>query len=114
MLKPLHDNVVLAPLEAEERTAGGIVLPDSAQEKQARGQVVAVGPGRLLKDGRRGPMSVKVGDRVITSKYGGTEVKLGNKRYLILGEDDIYAVEEAETAPKPARRASRAKGKTSR
>jgi len=100
MLKPLHDNVIVEPLEAEEKTSGGILLPDTAKEKPARGKVIAVGPGRLLKDGKRAPMAVKRGERVIFSKYGGTQVKIGQKEYLVIHEDDVYAVEEEERPAK--------------
>ncbi|MBE3549958.1 MAG: Heat shock protein 60 family co-chaperone GroES [Brockia lithotrophica] len=93
MLKPLSDRVVVEPLEREERTAGGIVLPDTAKEKPQEGRVVAVGPGRY-EDGKLVPMEVKVGDRVIFSKYAGTEVKVKDKEYLILREADILAIVE--------------------
>jgi len=91
MLKPLSDRVVVEALEREERTAGGIVLPDTAKEKPQEGRVVAVGPGRY-EDGKLVPMELKVGDRVIFSKYAGTEVKVKDKEYLILREADILAI----------------------
>jgi chaperonin GroES len=91
MLKPLADRVVVRPLEREEKTASGILLPDTAKEKPQEGEVVAVGPGRY-EDGQRIEMDVKVGDRVIFSKYAGTEVKVDNEELLILRESDILAV----------------------
>jgi chaperonin GroES len=90
-LRPLDDRVVVEPLEAEEVTAGGIVLPDAAQEKPQRGKVIATGPGRLLDSGNRGELSVKVGDEVIYGKYGGSEVEVEGEEYKILRESDILA-----------------------
>jgi chaperonin GroES len=90
-LRPLDDRVVVEPMEAEERTAGGIVLPDAAQEKPQRGKVVAVGPGRLLDSGNRGELSVTIGDEVIFGKYGGTEVEVDGREVKILRESDILA-----------------------
>jgi chaperonin GroES len=90
-LRPLDDRVVVQPLEAEEVTAGGIVLPDAAQEKPQRGKVVAVGPGKLLDSGKRGELSVKVGDEVIFGKYGGSEVEVNGEEFKILRESDILA-----------------------
>jgi chaperonin GroES len=98
-LRPLGDRVVVKPVEEEERTPGGIVLPDVAKEKPQQGEVVAVGPGELNERGERNPMDVKVGDRVIYSKYAGTEVKLGEEEYLILRQSDILAIVEKEAAP---------------
>ena len=91
-LKPLADRVVVKKLEAEERTAGGIVLPDTAKEKPQQGEVLAVGPGRVDEKGNRQPMEVKVGDKVLFAKYSGTEVKFDGVEYLILAERDILAV----------------------
>lgn len=91
-LKPLGDRVVIKPQPREEVTKSGIVLPDTAKEKPQEGIVVAVGPGRLLEDGKRAPMEVNEGDRVIYAKYAGTEIKLEDEDYLILGEKDILAV----------------------
>lgn len=91
-LKPLGDRVVVTVVEEEETTAGGIVLPDTAKEKPQKGEVVAVGSGKLLDNGERVPLEVKVGDKVIFAKYGGTEVKLNGKEYLILRESDILAI----------------------
>ncbi len=90
-LKPLDDRVVVQPVEAEERTAGGIVLPDAAKEKPQRGTVKAVGPGRLLETGERCPLSVAVGDQVLFSKYGGTDIEVDGKEVKILRESDILA-----------------------
>jgi chaperonin GroES len=90
-LRPLDDRVVVKPLEAEETTAGGIVLPDSAREKPQRGKVVAVGPGKLLDSGNRGQLSVSIGDEVIFGKYGGSEVEVDGIDYKILRESDILA-----------------------
>jgi chaperonin GroES len=90
-LRPLDDRVVVEPLEAEEMTAGGIVLPDAAQEKPQRGKVIATGPGKLLDSGNRGELSVKVGDEVIYGKYGGSEIEVEGDEYKILRESDILA-----------------------
>lgn len=90
-LKPLDDRVVVEPLSAEEKTAGGIVLPDSAKEKPQRGKVVAVGPGRLLDSGERHPISLVVGDEVLFAKYGGTEIEVDGVDVKILRESDILA-----------------------
>jgi chaperonin GroES len=90
-LKPLEDRVVVKPGEGEETTASGLVIPDTAKEKPQEGEVVAVGPGRFEK-GERIPMDIKVGDTVIYSKYGGTEVKLSGDEYLILSARDLLAV----------------------
>ncbi|NLY11340.1 MAG: co-chaperone GroES [Firmicutes bacterium] len=93
-LKPLSDRVVVKVLEAEEKTASGIVLPDTAKEKPQQGKVVAVGPGRYADDGKVIPMQVKEGNTVIFAKYGGTEVKYQGEEYLILKETDILAIVE--------------------
>lgn len=90
-IRPLDDRVVVEPLEAEETTAGGIVLPDSAKEKPQRGTVVAVGAGRLLDNGQRGELSVAVGDQVIYGKYGGTDIEINGNEVKILRESDILA-----------------------
>jgi chaperonin GroES len=90
-LRPLDDRVVVQPVEAEERTAGGIVLPDAAREKPQRGKVVAVGAGKLLDNGQRGQLSVAVGDEVIYGKYGGTDIELNGDEVKILRESDILA-----------------------
>jgi chaperonin GroES len=90
-LKPLDDRVVVEPLTAEEKTAGGIVLPDTAKEKPQRGKVVAVGPGRLLDSGERHPVSLSVGDEVLFAKYGGTDIEIDKRDVKILRESDILA-----------------------
>ena len=90
-IRPLDDRVVVKPIDAEEMTAGGIVLPDSAQEKPQRGKVVAVGPGRLLDNGQRGELSVAVKDEVIYGKYGGTDIEINGDEVKILRESDILA-----------------------
>jgi len=94
-IKPLEDRVLVESLEAEQTTASGLVIPDTAKEKPQEGKVVAVGPGRFDEDGeKRIPLDVKVGDVVIYSKYGGTEVKYGGQEYLLLGARDILAIVE--------------------
>lgn len=92
MLRPLADRVVVKALEGEEKTSGGIILPDTAKEKPQKGKVIAVGEGRVLKDGKRAPLSVKKGDTVIYAKYGGTEVKVNGDEVLVLREEDILGV----------------------
>lgn len=94
MLKPLGDRVVIELVEAEEKTASGIVLPDTAKEKPQEGKVVAVGTGRVLDNGERVSLEVSVGDRIIFSKYAGTELKYEGTEYLILRESDILAIVE--------------------
>jgi chaperonin GroES len=90
-LRPLDDRVVVKPVEAEERTAGGIVLPDTAKEKPQRGKVVSVGPGKLLENGSRGTLSVAIGDEVIYGKYSGTDIEIEGDDVKILRETDILA-----------------------
>ena len=90
-LQPLADRVVIKPIEREEVTKGGIILPDTAREKPQEGEVLAVGPGRLSEDGKRIAMDVKVGDRVIYARYAGTEIKIDDEEYVILRENDILA-----------------------
>jgi chaperonin GroES len=92
-IKPLEDRIVVQPLEAEQTTASGLVIPDTAKEKPQEGTVLAVGPGRF-EDGQRLPIDVKVGDVVIYSKYGGTEVKYNGEEYLVLSARDVLAVLE--------------------
>ena len=91
-VRPLDDRVVLQPCNPEEVTAGGIVLPDSAQEKPQRGTIIATGPGKLLDSGERGAVDVKVGDEVFYGKYAGTDVEINGEEYVILRESDILAV----------------------
>jgi chaperonin GroES len=90
-IKPLEDRVVVRTLEAEQTTASGLVIPDTAKEKPQEGEVVAVGPGRIDDNGQRVPLDVEVGDKVIYSKYGGTEVKYGGEEFLILSARDLLA-----------------------
>ena len=90
--RPLHDRVLVESLESEEKTAGGIIIPDSAKEKPQEGKVIAVGPGTKTEDGKIIPMDVKVGDRVLFGKWSGTEVKIDGKEYSIMKESDIMGV----------------------
>jgi chaperonin GroES len=90
-LQPLDDRIVIKRLEAEEKTAGGIVLPDTAKEKPQRGEVIAVGPGKLLDSGKRAALEISVGDIVLFGKYSGTEVKIGGEECLIVRESDLLA-----------------------
>jgi chaperonin GroES len=90
-LQPLDDRIVVKRLEAEEKTAGGILLPDSAKEKPQKGEVLATGPGKLLENGKRAAMEVKVGDTVLFGKYSGTEVKVSGEECLIIRESDLLA-----------------------
>ncbi|HQF43243.1 MAG TPA: co-chaperone GroES [Ignavibacteriaceae bacterium] len=91
-LKPLGDRVVVKPAAAEEKTAGGIILPDTVKEKPVEGNVVAVGPGKVADDGKAIKMEVKVGDRVLYGKYSGTEVTINGEEYLIMRESDIFGI----------------------
>ncbi len=94
-VKPLHDRVLVKPFEEEEeKSSGGIIIPDTAKEKPQKGEVVAVGDGRILDSGEKVPMCVKVGDKVIYGKYAGTEIKIEGEKYLVMREDDIYAIIE--------------------
>jgi len=93
-LTPLNDRLVVKAVTAEEKTAGGIYLPDSAQEKPTEAEVVAVGPGKVLDNGKVAALEVKPGDRIIYAKYGGTEIKVGNEEYVILRQDDVLAIKE--------------------
>ncbi len=94
MIKPLGDKVVVEPLEEEDKSPGGIILPDTAKKKPQEGLVVAVGPGKVLDDGSRGEMAVKEGDKVIFAKYGGTEITIDGKDLVILDQDSIYAIKD--------------------
>ena len=107
-LKPLDDRIVVKVTEEEEKTSFGIVIPDTAKEKPTEGEVIAVGPGKF-EDGARVPMDVKAGDKVIFSKYGGTEIKLGGDEVLILRESDVLA----KVAPRRSRRKRALAGATS-
>ena len=93
-LRPLGEKVIVQRVEADEKTAGGIVLPDTAKEKPKRGKVLAVGEGRLLETGERQPLQVRKGDQVLFSSYAGTEIKVNGEEYLIMDESDILAVLE--------------------
>ena len=92
MLKPLGDRIVVKALEAEQQSAGGIILPDTAKEKPQQGEVLAVGPGKTLDSGKLSTVDVKVGDKVVYSKYGGTEIKVGGEDVIILRADDVLGV----------------------
>lgn len=94
MLKPLGDRIIVKPISEEEKSPGGIVLPETAKEKPQEGEVIAVGPGKLMDNGQVVPLEVKVGDRVIYSKYGGTEIKIDGEEYIILRSDDLLAIRE--------------------
>ena len=91
-IKPLGDRVLIKPLESEEKTAGGIILPDTAKEKPQQGEVVAVGSGKLLEDGTVKPLEVKIKDKVLYGKYSGSEISYDGRNYLILREEEILAV----------------------
>jgi len=93
-LKPLDDRIVIKQSEAEEKTAGGIILPDTAKEKPQIGKVVAIGPGKLLDDGKRGKMSVKKNDEVIYGKYMGSDIEIDREKYVILRESDVLGIVE--------------------
>jgi len=93
-VRPLHDQVIVQRLEEEERTKGGIIIPDTAKEKPIEGKVIAVGTGRNKKDGTKIPLEVKKGNRVLYAKYAGTEVKMDGEEYLIMKEEDILAIIE--------------------
>ncbi len=93
-LRPLNDRVIVKRLENEERSAGGIIIPDSAKEKPIQGKIIAVGNGKMKEDGTRAPMDVKEGDVILFGKYAGQEVKHGDEEYLIMREEDILAIVE--------------------
>jgi len=93
-LKPLHDNVVVKPMNADEVTKSGIVLPETSKERPERGEVVAVGPGKRMENGEIAPMGVKIGDKVMFKKYSPDEIKIDNEEFLLLGESDILAILE--------------------
>ncbi len=92
MLRPLGDRIIVKNTGAQDTTKGGIVLPDTAQEKPTQGEVIAVGPGRVLDNGKTAEMEVKTGDKVVYQKYGGTEVKVDGEDYVILRQDDVLAI----------------------
>ena len=93
-LKPLNDRVLVLREDEEQKSAGGIIIPDTAKEKPQRGKVVAVGSGKRGKDGKRIPLEVKVGDRILFSKYGGTEIKIDNVEHVFMREDEILSILE--------------------
>jgi chaperonin GroES len=93
-VRPLHDRLIVKRLEEEEKTKGGIIIPDTAKEKPIEGKVIAAGEGRTNKDGKKIPMEVKKGDRILFAKYAGTEVKMEGEEYLMMKEDDVLAVIE--------------------
>ncbi len=95
-LKPLDDRIVIKQSEAEEKTAGGIILPDTAKEKPQIGKVIAIGPGKLLDDGKRGKMSLKKNEEVIYPKYMGSDIEIDGEKYIILRESDVLGVVEKE------------------
>ena len=95
-IRPLHDRVIVKRLESETKTAGGIVIPDSAAEKPVQGKVVAVGKGKILEDGNVRPLDVKVGDKILFGKYSGTEVKIDGEELLVMREEDVMAVIEGK------------------
>ncbi|HXF06413.1 MAG TPA: co-chaperone GroES [Blastocatellia bacterium] len=101
-IRPLHDRVVVKRLEEQEQVRGGIIIPDTAKEKPQQGEVVAVGNGKILENGTKVPLDVKVGDRVLFGKYSGTEVRIDDEEYLIMREDEILAVIEAAAKSKSA------------
>jgi chaperonin GroES len=91
-IRPLHDRVLVKRLETQEQIRGGIIIPDTAKEKPQEAEVIAVGPGKLLEDGKRSPMDVQKGDRILMGKYSGSEIKIEDQDYVILREDEILAV----------------------
>ena len=91
-IKPLHDRVVVKPNAAEEKTASGIIIPDTAKEKPMHGEVVAVGTGKVAEDGKVTPLTLKKGDKVLYGKYSGTEISIEGEEYLIMRESDVYAI----------------------
>jgi len=95
-IKPLQDRVIVKRLEEEEKTKGGIIIPDTAKEKPQEGKVVAVGKGKVTEDGKLIPLDVKVGDKILFGKYAGTEIKIGGEEHLIMREDDILGVIEGK------------------
>lgn len=91
-IRPLHDRVLVKRIEAQEQMRGGIIIPDTAKEKPQEAEVIAVGPGKLLEDGKRAPMDVKAGERILIGKYSGSEIKIADQDYVILREEEILAV----------------------
>jgi chaperonin GroES len=93
-IKPLHDRVIVKRIKEEEKTKGGIIIPDTAKEKPIEGRIVAVGGGKILENGKKQPLEVKKGDRVLFGKYAGTDIKIEDEEHLIMREDDIIAIVE--------------------
>lgn len=93
-IRPLHDRLIVKRFEEEEKTKGGIIIPDNAKEKPQQGEVIAVGSGKILEDGKKSPLEVKKGDRVLFGKYSGTEIKIDGNEYLMMREEDILGVVE--------------------
>jgi chaperonin GroES len=93
-MRPLHDRIIVKRMEGEEKTKGGIIIPDTAKEKPVEGKVVAVGSGKVLENGEKVPLQIKEGDRILFGKYSGTEVKIDGEEHLIMREDDVIAVVE--------------------
>jgi chaperonin GroES len=93
-IRPLHDRVIVKRIEEEETTKGGIIIPDTAKEKPVEGKVIAVGTGKILEDGKKLPLEVKKGDRILFGKYAGTDIKIEGEEHLIMREDDIIAIVE--------------------
>ena len=93
-IRPLHDRIIVERLEEETKTAGGLIIPDTAKEKPQQGQVIAVGKGKKTEDGKVLPLDVKVGDRILFGKYAGTEIKIEGKEFLMMREDDVLGVVE--------------------
>ena len=93
-VRPLHDQIIVKRLEEESKTKGGIIIPDTAKEKPIEGEVIAVGPGKVRKDGTKVPLEVKKGDRILFGRYAGTEVKIGGEEQLMMKEDDVLAIIE--------------------
>ena len=93
-IRPLHDRLIVKRFEEEERTKGGIIIPDNAKEKPQEGEVIAVGSGKVLEDGKKSPLEVKKGDRVLFGKYSGTEIKIDGNEYLMMREEDILGIVE--------------------
>ena len=91
-IRPLHDRLIVKRLDEEEKTKGGIIIPDTAKEKPIEGKVIAVGEGRIKKDGKKIPMEVKKGDRILFARYAGTEVKIDREEHLMMREDDVLAI----------------------
>ena len=91
-IRPLHDNVLVKRLDEESKSRGGIIIPDTAKEKPVQGKVVAVGTGKILEGGRKVPLTIKTGDKVLFTKFGGTEIKISGEEHIIMSEDDILAI----------------------